>query len=110
MNRPPMMRRMSKRLAARAALISSSSVAPVGAMGSSLIEKGLRFSGISGLLGEDDVQDDEKAQGHAPEQPGRAPPQLVARVGVLLALGHARQSPDEAAQVLVGLGLGEQRD
>src|SRR6185437_2087604 len=98
---------MSKRLAMRAACASSCSVAPVGAIGSSRgapIPKPWRCSsssGISRLLDEDDVQHYHDPDRDAAQQPRRPPPQLVARVGVLLALLRAREAPHKAPQFLL---------
>src|SRR5436190_13018313 len=95
---------MSKRLATRADRSSSSSVAPVGGSGcrGSLV--------IGSSLDEDDVQDDEYCDRHAAEQLGRAPPELVARVWMLLGFGVPREAPNQAAQSLLGLRLCEERD
>src|SRR3954452_8250172 len=100
MNTPPISRRMSNRLAARAALISSSSLMP-GDCESSVdvpgIPKGLFSLGVIGqLLSKDDVQGNNQSDGHAAEQPGRPPPQLVTWICVDLPLLGAGKPPDEA--------------
>src|SRR3954468_8384450 len=97
-----MMRRMSKRFAARAAAASS----PATSDSSALPRKGICCSDIRCSLDEDDVQDDDERDRAGAEQDGRAPPQAVARVGVVLGgLLLAREAPDEAAELLLGLGL-----
>src|SRR3954447_14433742 len=103
-----MMRRMSKRLAARAAWASSSmpsSSSPAGP------RKGICLSSdMSLLLDEDDVQDDDQHERATGQEVRRSPPQAVARVGVLLGvLLLAREAPDQAAQLLLGLGLRHER-
>src|SRR3954454_23754273 len=104
-----MMRRMSKRLAIRAARISSSSVAPVeGVCGP---RNGCCCSVMAALLlDEDDVQDHDEAYGHAPQQPHGAVPGVIRRVVLLGLLLLAREPPDEPAQLFVGFGLRDLRD
>src|SRR3954452_18979207 len=103
MNSAPISRRMSNRLAVLAASISSSSVSPVGAIGSSrragIAKRRFSSSGIGQLLDldEDDVQDHEDRQRDSSEQVRGAPPQLVARIGVLLAFLGTRETPHQAA-------------
>src|SRR3954471_18528147 len=101
-----MIRRMSNRLAARAARASSSSPrTSVGSWPAPGPRKGCCCSDTARLLDEDDVQDDDQGQ-RAPGEEGRgAPPELVARIGVLLLLRVGpREAPHEPAQLLVGLG------
>src|SRR5439155_13135216 len=102
-----MMRRMSNRLAARAALTSSSSLTPCSPVPGT--PKGRSGSDAMTPSDEDDVQDDQDRDRDAGQQPRRAPPQLVARVFVLLPLLRPRQAPHQPAQLLRGLGLGEER-
>src|SRR3954469_12701906 len=104
-----MMRRMSKRLAIRAARISSSSVAPVeGVCGP---RNGCCCSVMAALLlDEDDVQDHDEPEGHAAQQPHRAVPGVVGWVVLRGRLLLARQPPYEATQLLVGFRLRDQRD
>src|SRR5579862_4670364 len=91
-NSPPIRRLMSNRLAARAAWTSSSSVAPVGAIGEVL-------DMAHNLLGKDDVEDHDQGQRDAAEQDRGAPPQLVARVGSLLLLRLVGHPPHEPSQL-----------
>src|SRR5919198_5973168 len=89
-----MMRRMSKRFAVRAAATSSSSWR----------------SAMTALLQEDDVQSDDQHDRAGAQQPRRAVPDVVGGVVLLGLLLVARQAPDEAAELLLWLGLRDQRD
>src|ERR1700749_4819170 len=92
MNRPPISRRMSKRLAALATSTSLTSWSgSAGGFGSVIV-------GFSSALDEDEVQGDDAGDDAAAEQPRGTPPQLVARVdvGLVVALGHA---PDQAVEL-----------
>src|SRR4051812_40488909 len=102
-----MMRRMSKRFAARAARASSSSVAPVGAI-SLEVRNGCSWSAMESSLDEQQVE-----YGHQPERAEaqhlrRAEPRLVAGDRVVLLL-LALEAPDEPAQLLLGLRLRHER-
>src|SRR5947209_1173128 len=104
---------MSNRLAARAAATSSSSevaVAPGSSDSLPGTPNGFSVEDTSWLLDEDDVQGHHEGEGNATQQGRRAPPQPVAGIGVDLALLLAREAPDQAAQLLLRLGLGHQRD
>src|SRR3954447_9764334 len=106
-----MIRRMSKRLARRDAAASSSSLIPWPSSPVPGPRNGICCSDIRCSLDEDDVQDDDERDRAGAEQDGRAPPQAVARVGVVLGgLLLAREAPDEAAELLLGLGLRHERD
>src|SRR4051794_1786154 len=104
-----MMRRRSKRFAIFAARASSSSLMPVEAI-SLEVRNGCSWSLIRRLLDEDYVQCHDDADCAEPEQLRRAEPRLVARHRVVRLLLHALESPDEPAQLRLGLRLGEQRD
>src|SRR3954454_10428381 len=94
-----MIRRMSKRLAALAAVAASMSG---GCWASAAM--------VRGLLDEHDVEDHDERDRARAEEPRRAVP------GALL-LAHAlgldvasRQAPDEPAELFGVLGLGDERD
>src|SRR3954471_19523962 len=104
-----MMRRRSKRFAIFAARASSSSLMPVEAI-SLEVRNGCSWSLIQWLLDEDYVQCHDDPEGAEAEQLRRAEPRLVACHRVVRLLLLALQSPDEAAQLVLRLWLGEQRD
>src|SRR5437764_1348612 len=103
-----MMRRMSKRLAARALVASSTSSSPVEEVTGA--RKGWSStSGMTFLLSEDHVEGDDQHERSGAEQGGRAVPLLVAddRVGFLR---FALEPPHEAAELALWLGLCKHRD
>src|SRR3954451_12913531 len=105
-----MIRRMSNRLALRAARRSASSSSGEGAPPRGALNGSFGSSTAMGVPSDQqDVQDDENAERDPAEQPGRAPPHPVARVGMLLALLGAGEAPDEPAQRLGVLRLGDER-
>src|SRR4051794_22308494 len=105
-----MMRRMSKRLARRAAAASSISVSPVDGVVGPRKGCGWSVSDIACcLLDEDDVQGHDEHQRADRKYRGRAEPGLVAHYRVALLLGPL-DAPDQTAQLVVRLGLGDQRD
>src|SRR4051812_32956019 len=102
-----MMRRMSKRLSSRA--LPASSAARPASSSAPGPRKGICGSDTVLLSDEDDVQDHDESERAAGEQAGRAPPDLVRLVRWVLRLA-ALEPPDEAAQLLLWLRLGEERD
>src|SRR5919112_5055482 len=95
-----MMRRMSKRLAAFAAVASSTS-GSAGAWGS--------FAMLAPPSDEDDVEDHDERQRAYAEQHRRPVPGALL-LGQPLGLGIlARQPPDQPAELVLRLGLGDQR-
>src|SRR3954447_2233270 len=100
-----MIRRMSKRLARRDAAASSSSLIPWPSSPVPGPRNGICCSDMRCSLDEDDVQDDDERQRAGAQQDGRAPPEPVARVRVLLGvLLLAGEAPHQAAQLVLGLG------
>src|ERR1700750_3503848 len=94
-----MIRRMSKRFAALRAAAASTS-------GASWASVAI----VAPSSDEDDVQDHDEAERHAAEQPHRAVPDLVALLHALWLGVPSRQAPHEAAQLLLGLRLGDRRN
>src|SRR3954453_4138165 len=101
-----MMRRMSKRLAMRAADASSSAVAPVESVVGP--RNGWGWSAMTVLLDEDDVEDHDEGDRPARQQPHRAVPRVVAGVALLVGFVRPRQPPHQSAQLRLRLGLGDQ--
>src|SRR5438270_10321866 len=98
-----MMRRMSKRFAARVASISAASSWPVGSVPTPprngwLSGRSDAMVRLASVSDEDDVHDHDQDDRAGAEQHRGAPPELVALVRALLGLCGSRLAPHEPLQ------------
>src|SRR3954447_19629638 len=104
---------MSNRLAARtSSLCCASSVLAISLRASSLVPVWVLAMATVASVGLDEEQvqgGDQRERGEA-EHLGVAPPHAIGGAQPLGLVVGALQAPDEAPEVLDGLGLGDQRD
>src|SRR4051812_32907576 len=101
-----MTRRMSNRLAARtSSLCSARSVREISLRASCAVPVRVAMTTVSFRLDEEQVQHDDDGEGGEAQHLGVAPPDAVGGAQARRLLALAGQAPDEAAELLLWLGL-----